>query len=106
MYSINYLSIITGISQNILRDRAIIRNIDANIQNGIKFFTKKNAELLCGCILDEEYSELLFYEFLKTNSPISIEEAKKALCIDEDYIFKEKEYIYQSKLNFLSLKEL
>lgn len=41
MYSINYLSRITGISQNILRDRAIIRNIDANIQNGIKYFTKK-----------------------------------------------------------------
>lgn len=72
----------------------------------LSILQKKNAELLCNCILDEEYSELLFYEFLKTNSPISIEEAKKVLCIDEDYIFKEKEYIYQSKLNFLSLKEL
>ena len=100
------MSKLTGMSEDTLRDRAVTRNITAHLQSGIKYFSKKNAELLCDCILDEEYSELLFEDFLNNNFPISIEEAKKALSIDENYEFKEREYVYQSRLNFLSLKEL
>ena len=106
MYTINDLSQITGISELVLRDRANTRKIVAHIQGGIKYFSKNSAVLLCNYILDEEYSELLFEDFLNSNSPISIQEAKKALLIDENYEFKQREYVYQSRLNFFSLKDL
>jgi hypothetical protein len=109
MYSISDLSKISGLTISNLRTRlekASKFGVNCVRVDGFVFINEKNAKLLTSGKFQQKFSYLLFIDFIERNPNLSIDEVYVILGIDENYVFDELEFVFESKLNYKTLTEL